>query len=65
MLGRSRGAYWLRTWILEPDCLAQVPGQPLACYVTSDKLFNIAGPRSTDLHNGDKAVTVSLVCHEG
>lgn len=58
MLGRSKGAYWLRTWILEPNRLAQVPVQPIACYVTSDRLFNTAGPWSTDLYNGDKVVTV-------
>lgn len=43
--------YWLRTWILEPHGLAQVPAQPLPSYVTSD---NPAGPQPTDLCNGNK-----------
>lgn len=54
MLGSS-WVYWLRTWILEPNCLAQVPAQvpaqPLPSYVTSD---NTAGPQPPDLCNGNK-----------
>lgn len=54
VLGRGGGGYRLRTRILEPGCLVQAPAEPLPGYVASDKLFNPAGPQSTDLYNGGK-----------
>ena len=53
-LGRSSHQCCLRTWILEPICLAEVPAQPLPCYGPPDELFNTAGPLLTNLYNRDK-----------